>query len=236
MRSKTSATLLERLRDGSDDVAWQEFFRRYGMLIYASARRRGCSNHTAEEIVQDVMLKVFEHRDLFNYDPSRGRFRDWLGTVVRNTIVSHRRRPSQRIRALGGGSDVRRIEPEDGGDEPDALWENAFEQTLLLALLDVIRREMSPQAYLAFELSVFHGLPGAKVAAYTGLTRNSVYRARKRGLKRLSQLGTTYREDGQLQEQIKDVLRSRPEPALERSLSARIEKTKWSKWESPRRE
>ena len=135
MESKTSVTLLERLRDGSDDVAWQEFFQRYGMLVYASARRRGCSDHTAEEIVQDVMLSVFEHRDLFDYDSRRGRFRDWLGTVVRNTVVSHRRRPSQRIRVQGGRSDVRWNEPEDGGDEPDALWETAFEQTLLLALL-----------------------------------------------------------------------------------------------------
>ena len=136
----------------------------------------------------------------------------------------------------GGRSDVRWNEPEDGGDEPDALWETAFEHTLLLALLDVIRGEMSPQAYLAFELCTFHELPGAKVAAYTGLTRNSVYRARRRGLRRLSQLGTMYRRVGQLQEQIKDALRSRSEPALERSLSARIEKTMSSKWESSRRE
>ena len=94
----TQATLLENLRDGSDPSAWEEFFARYWPLIYGSARRRGCSEHTAEEVVQEVMLKVFRHRDVFRYDPQRGRFRDWLGKLVRNQLAEHRRRPAQRAK------------------------------------------------------------------------------------------------------------------------------------------
>ena len=59
MSSTTQATLLERLRDGDAVMAWDEFFDRYWRLIFTAARRRGCREHTAEEIVQEVMLTVF---------------------------------------------------------------------------------------------------------------------------------------------------------------------------------
>ena len=228
--SKTHATLLERLRDGSDPLAWDEFFGRYWTLIYGFARHRGCSEHTAEEIVQDVMLKVFEQKDLFNYDPARGRFRDWLGTLVRNKLAQRRRAPAERVRAQGGNADLSPTEPQASDLSPDAAWEAAFESTLLLVLLDVIRREMDPRAYLAFELYTLHDLPGGKVAKYTGLSRNGVYRAHKRAISRLSELGAAYRKDGQLGERIKQAIQARPEAAVERSLSARLEQTMRSRW------
>ena len=101
MVSNTRATLLERLRDGANALAWDEFFAYYWPTIYGFARHRGCSEHTAEEIVQDVMLKVFQQRDVYQYDPARGRFRDWLGTVVRNNVAEHRRRPANRLQGSG---------------------------------------------------------------------------------------------------------------------------------------
>ena len=107
MTDKTHSTLLGRLRDGADVLAWDEFFGRYWPMIHALARYHGCSEHTAEEVVQDVVLKVFENRDVFRYDPQRGRFRDWLAMVIRNQVAEQRRRPSERIRARGDvSSDV----------------------------------------------------------------------------------------------------------------------------------
>ena len=64
MNGKTQVTLLRRLRDGTDPLAWDEFFERYGRLLFVCARHRGCSEHTAEEIVQEVMLAVFQKRDV----------------------------------------------------------------------------------------------------------------------------------------------------------------------------
>ena len=58
MTTSTRATLLERLRDGADALAWDEFFARYGSTIYGFARHRGCSPHTAEEIVQEEIPKT----------------------------------------------------------------------------------------------------------------------------------------------------------------------------------
>ena len=220
----TQATLLERLRDGDAVMAWEEFFQRYWRLIFLAARERGCREHTAEEIVQEVMLSVFRQRDVFRYDPQRGRFRDWLRTVVRNTVAEHRRGPSQRVRAHGGDSQDQLPEPA-GETPPDAAWEAAFEEAMLAALLDCVRREVTPETYQAFELLALDELSGRQVARITGLTRNAVYLARKRVLKRLQELGASYREDGQLDRRVRRALRSLPDAAVERSLTNRVAKT-----------
>lgn len=229
MTTTTRATLLERLRDGADPLAWDEFFARYWPTIYGFARHRGCSQHTAEEIVQDVMLQVFQKRDVYQYDPARGRFHDWLGAVVRNKVAEHRRRPANRLRAAGGNADVAPIDQPDDQQGPDAAWEAAFESNLLLTLLDAVRREMNARCYLAFELSCLEGLSGAEAAKITGLTRNAVYKACSRVIDRLVELGAPYRENGELPDQIKRALVQRPPPAVERSLTARIQKTMCSR-------
>lgn len=225
MDGKTRATLLEQLRDGKNPLAWDEFFQRYWPLLFAYSKHRGCSDHTAEEIVQEVMLEVFEQRDLFHYDPARGRFRDWLAAVVRNKVAEHRRRPAQRVRAPGGEASAAVAEPEADQPEPDAAWETAFENALLLVLLDVARREVNPRDFLAFELLAVAGLSGHAVARITGLSRNAAYKARRRVMKRLQQLAGTYGDDGRLTAQIREALAERPCPAVERSLTTRMEAT-----------
>ena len=225
MNRETRATLLERLCGGSDPLAWDEFFQRYWRLIYAAARSRGCSEHTAEEIVQDVMLAVFEQRDVFQYDPARGRFRDWLYGLVRNKVAEFRRRPAERVRASGGDSDGGLMDVDSDDSEPDETWQRAFEEALLVVLLDVVRRELNPRTYQAFELSALHEMSGKEVARISGISRNAVYQARKKVFARLRELGAPYRENGQLQERVRRAWRSLPEVAVERSLTTRIAKT-----------
>jgi RNA polymerase sigma factor (sigma-70 family) len=229
MVSSTRATLLERLRDGADALAWDEFFARYWATIYGFARHRNCSEHTAEEIVQDVMLKVFQQRDVYQYDPSRGRFRDWLCTVVRNSVAEHRRRPANRLRGKGGDSCLAVLEQADDVQTPDAAWESAFENNLLLAMLDAVRRETNARTYLAFELISLEGVSGGEAARITGLTRNAVYKACKRVAERLSELGAPYCENGRLARQIKQAMEQRPPACVERSLTAKIQKTMCSR-------
>lgn len=223
MSSATHPTLLERIRDGEESLAWGEFFRRYWPVIYGYARRRGCSQHTGEEIVQEVMLKVFQHRDLFRYDPRQGRFRDWLATVVRHQVAEYRRRPAQRIRGLGG-DDAIAAEPEAGSPSPDDAWEIVYEHGLLLILLDLVRREANPRDYLAFELTTLGELSPDAVAQITGLSRNSVYKARRKILKRLEELAGPYQQ-GRLHQRIREAIQSRPSAAIERTVTSQVQRT-----------
>jgi RNA polymerase sigma-70 factor (ECF subfamily) len=225
MLSDTRPTLLERIREARDPLAWEDFFERYWPTIFGFARHRGCSEHTAEEIVQDVMLKVFRQRDIFQYDRQRGRFRDWLGAVVRNRVAELRRSPAQRIRPVGGESEGRDELGELDTQAPDELWQQTFENSLLLILLDIVRRESNPRDYLAFELFSLRDLKAAEVARITGLSRNVVYKAHRKVLARLQQLAGSYAEDGSLPMRVKQALKLQPAPATQRRVTRSVAAT-----------
>ena len=218
MSSQTHTTLLDRIRDGADAVAWEEFCTRYWRAVFSFAKCRGCSEQTAEEVVQEVMLTVFRNRQVLRYDPTKGRFRDWLGGIARNLVNQRRARPWESVRALGGGQDAVEL-AEDRHGPVDEIWQQAFEESLLATLLDLVRQEVAPETYQAFELVALEGLPAADAARLTGLSRNAVYLARKRILERLRELGESYRSEGQLLDRIKRALAAVPSARVEQSLA-----------------
>ena len=84
MESKTSATLLARLRQvPADQAAWVQFTERYGRKIYAWCRLWNLQQADAEDLTQDVLLKLAEKMQTFDYDPAKS-FRGWLKTVARH--------------------------------------------------------------------------------------------------------------------------------------------------------
>jgi RNA polymerase sigma factor (sigma-70 family) len=221
--ANTRASLLDRLHQGADPVAWDDFFRRYWPYIFSIARQRGCSEHTAEEIVQDVMLAVFEKKAVFCHDPARGRFRDWLAGVVRNKVALQRRSPAERCRAIGGDELLPEI--ESPAESPDVQLDAAFDQAMLAFLLDVVRAEVHPRTYQAFEAFALGGCSGAEAARLTGLTPNAVYQARKNIVQRLRELGAAFDRNGPPDKLLQAAIRSRPSAVVERSLHSRIERT-----------
>jgi RNA polymerase sigma-70 factor (ECF subfamily) len=225
LSSKTRTTLLERIREGEDPVAWDEFWARYWRPVFNFARMRGCSDHTAEEILQDVMLTVFEKHQVFRYDPAKGRFRDWLGGVTRNLVNKRRAKPSERVRAMGDDTRNTLDLVQDPHLPADDLWQQTFEESLLNVLLDLVRREVAPATYQAFELVALEGVSAADAAKVTGLSRNAVYLARKRILKRLRELGESYRSEGRLLDRVKQALASAPSDHVERSLTSWMEQS-----------
>src|SRR3954467_379802 len=81
----TRVTLLTQLRqDPSDQASWDEFVERYGRHIYRWCRQWKLQDADAEDVTQDVLVKLTQKLGAFSYDPSRS-FRGWLKTVAHNT-------------------------------------------------------------------------------------------------------------------------------------------------------
>lgn len=109
----TRASLLLRVRDPADADAWRAFEARYGDLIVRYARARGLSFHDALDARQVVLARLASSLRGFRYDPARGRFRTYLGAVVRSVVI--------RMASCPGGAVVRLDEVEGTAWEPEAL-------------------------------------------------------------------------------------------------------------------
>src|SRR5262245_21130511 len=74
----TRASLLVRLRDPEDGTAWRQFVDLYTPLVYGYARKQGLQDADAADLSQETLLAVAGALGRFEYDPSRGSFRNWL--------------------------------------------------------------------------------------------------------------------------------------------------------------
>jgi RNA polymerase sigma-70 factor (ECF subfamily) len=81
--------LLGRLcQDPSDQAAWDRFVRRYAPRIHGWYCRWHLQPADADEVTQNVLLKLVQKMGTFRYDPSRS-FRGWLKTLAHKAWVDY---------------------------------------------------------------------------------------------------------------------------------------------------
>ncbi|HEX3940432.1 MAG TPA: sigma-70 family RNA polymerase sigma factor [Acidobacteriaceae bacterium] len=88
-----------------DNTAWARLVREQHGRIYALCYRFSGSRQDAEDLTQEVFLKVY--RNLASFDAAKGSFQTWLTTIARNLLVDHfRRTPMQRVTdSIDGGEE-----------------------------------------------------------------------------------------------------------------------------------
>src|ERR1700677_4480747 len=83
---KAMAALAARCVAG-DGAAWEELARSQHRRIYGICYRFIGSASEAEDLTQDVFIKVF--RNIESFDPAKGGFNTWLTTLTRNMLVDN---------------------------------------------------------------------------------------------------------------------------------------------------
>ena len=76
-----------------DAMAWQQLVASQHRRIYAICYRFTGSAHDAEDLTQDVFLKLY--RNLASFDTQKGSFQTWITTLARNLLVDNFRRSRQ---------------------------------------------------------------------------------------------------------------------------------------------
>jgi RNA polymerase sigma-70 factor (ECF subfamily) len=187
---KTSGSLLLRLRDAGDADAWRTFVETYAPLIHRSCRRRGLQDADAADVTQEVLAQVARSIRTFEYQRERGRFRDWLGTVVRQKLA---RFWGKKARDAGGEDEG--LLDQAAAPGADAEWAAEFGAHVLQVALARIRPQFEEPTWRAFELAWCDNRTADEAARELGLSIDKVYVAKSRVLKRLREEVLTLAED-----------------------------------------
>ena len=183
---ETRATLLIRLRDASDQDAWRLFASIYTPLVYRYALKHGLQDADAADVAQETMCNVVRAISDFEYDPSRGSFRGWLLTVVRNSMRKRYRQAQHQI--LGSGdTHVQNLlqQSPDPNPHSDDEWTREYELWLFHKVAKWIRSEFQSKTWDAFWKTTVDGQDVAAVASELSMSPGAIYIARSRVLARI---------------------------------------------------
>ncbi|WDE97589.1 sigma-70 family RNA polymerase sigma factor [Lentisphaera profundi] len=84
----TRETLLQKLQKAEDEHSWDDFVKYYEGYIYVVIRSFGVDINTSEDLLQDVLIKVWKALPKFEYHNEKCRFRTWLCVLIRNTTYN----------------------------------------------------------------------------------------------------------------------------------------------------
>lgn len=185
MPPETRHSLIQRLQDGGDDAAWEEFASIYRPIIVQIARRRHLQFDDAEDLAQQVLLLVLRNIGKWKADPTRARFRTWLQAVVRNaTMNALTRRP--RDQAYGGTTCFQQLHQRP--DKADSLWfDLEWQRETLRWVSQQVRGEFESATWAAFWGTAVEQLSAQEVAERLGKSVGAVYIARSRVMQRIKQ-------------------------------------------------
>jgi len=181
--NRTRPSLLLRVRDAGDVEAWRTFVSIYAPIVHQFNRRHGLQDADAADRTQEVLSEVARAIRSFEYDPTRGRFRDWLLTIARRVLYRFKARQARR-QEQGCAAEALETVEDDGAD---AEWNDAFNARVLRVALQRIQPCFEPATWRAFELVWIESRSAAETAQELSLRIEQIYLAKSRVLKRLSE-------------------------------------------------
>jgi RNA polymerase sigma-70 factor, ECF subfamily len=145
--------LLSAIRSGEEN-AMALLYDRYSPIVYSVALRVLADTGAAEDVVQEVFLKLWRNPGLF--DSSRGNLGAWLAVIARNRAIDalRKRHPETDISDV-----VVSVEPDMAGEAQRARATEKVRGTL--SAMPAAQRS-------ALEMAYFEGLTHAEIAAKTG--------------------------------------------------------------------
>ena len=177
---KSSRSVTSRRADGLSDeqlvtnlggpgveVAFSKLYDRYSRTVFGVGLRNLGDRSLAEELVQEVFLKVW--RSSGTFDPSRGSFSTWLYRVTRSVAVDLYRKRARRVRPVPDG-ELHIATTRDSFADPQEVVDESWlswRVSRALEMLDAPHREV-------IELAHFSGLSQREISEQTGVPLGTV--------------------------------------------------------------
>lgn len=181
----TDTHLLHRIAE-RDQNAFLALYERYGNLVYSLALRVVRHQVMAEEVTQDVFLKVWQQPTRWN--PALGQFSSWLLTITRNAGIDRLRKERRHWTPV-----QEQAEPLLEFGEETAIGENPYwyDGLILARLLQQLPLEQRQLIELAF----YQGYTHSELAENLQLPLGTVKTRLRTGLQKLRALWEEAHQD-----------------------------------------
>jgi RNA polymerase sigma-70 factor, ECF subfamily len=175
-----------------DSPAWTELVRAHHRRVYALCYRFTGSSTDAEDLTQDVFLKVYAN--LTSFDVSRGSLQVWITTLARNLLVDHFRR-TRNLRITGsldeGWEQSGDLRPLVAADRLEAKGPTQHDQATRRELEKMVQQalaQVSPELREAVILRDLQDMDYKEIAQVLGIPEGTVKSRISRGRAELARL------------------------------------------------
>ena len=170
MSYTTQPSMFELMRKG-DEITWERFYKSYRALVLLRGRDLGLSGTDLDELQSRVMLKFFEKRQTFRYDPSKGRFRDYFRTVVTTTALDMLREKRNTLLV----QDMSTLSEDAIAEENTATYEMEWRAHIFGQALQEAKNTLPVRAVQAFIMCKMRNVPVNTVAKLQQVGKSTVY-------------------------------------------------------------
>jgi RNA polymerase sigma-70 factor (ECF subfamily) len=187
---KQLAELAARCLAG-DPVAWETLARTQHRRIYGICYRFTGSQSDAEDLTQEVFLKMY--KNLASFDPSKGGFTTWLTTLTRNLLVDNYRR-TRMDRVSDSLDETLDGENEGGVTKADRLADGGKSQEQIVSGMQLrtqiqeALKQVSPELREAVILRDLEDMDYKDIAEVLGVPQGTVKSRISRGRSELARL------------------------------------------------
>jgi RNA polymerase sigma-70 factor (ECF subfamily) len=184
----TRFTLLARLREPANQLAWEEFVAVYEPAVYGFARKKGLQDADARDLCQDVLRAVALAIERWDLNPGRGSFRAWLFRIARNMLINFS--TSRKLRDRGtADSAIQKVLVEIPAHNvaDSALYDTEYQRQLFAWAAGEVQSDFTDTTWQAFWKTAVEGHETKAVAAELKISAGAIYIARSRVIARLRQ-------------------------------------------------
>lgn len=131
--------LIERCRQG-DQGAWSDVVRQFSRRIYNLAYRFTSSHTAAEDLTQEVFIRVY--RSLDQYDQQLGDLSNWLMRLARNLIIDDYRKRQRTPTDSSDDLTTHEFHLRSGSDSPHRALERQERRLQVLAAINKLSPDL----------------------------------------------------------------------------------------------
>lgn len=174
---ETPISLLNRVRLRSSDSDWHEFCTIYYPLVLSWCRKSCGRYHEALDLVQEIFIDV--HRNIGNFERrASGSLRGWLRRILYSRLSNMR---AKRFPELVDFDELHELLAISHSGACDRIRY----PEMFLAACAKVRPEFTETSWVAFERTFLANEDIHLVSQNLGISRNAVYVARSRIVRRL---------------------------------------------------